>query len=47
MGCGNFIMPKPNRLVILGAAPHMVTRVNAAAGASVRASAAGFFLRPS
>jgi Rps23 Pro-64 3,4-dihydroxylase Tpa1-like proline 4-hydroxylase len=47
MGCGNFIMPKPNRLVILGGAPHMVARVNAAAGASVRASAAGFFLRPS
>lgn len=47
MGCGNFIMPKPNRLVILAGAPHMVAPVHAAAGAAVRASAAGFFLRPS
>lgn len=46
MGCGNFIMPKPNRLVILGDAPHMVAPVRQAAGESVRASVAGFFLRP-
>ena len=45
MGCGNFIMPKPNRLVLLAGAPHMVARINPAAGAAVRASVAGFFLR--
>jgi hypothetical protein len=46
VGCGNFIMPKPNRLVVLSGAPHMVARVSAAAGHHVRASVAGFFLRP-
>jgi hypothetical protein len=46
IGCGNFVSPKPNRLVILAGAPHMVARVHAAAGAAVRASIAGFFLRP-
>jgi len=45
MGEGRFIMPKPNRLVVLGSAPHMVTPVRAAAGANVRASVSGFFLR--
>ena len=45
MGCGNFVSPKPNRLVILGGAPHMVARINPAAGAAVRASVTGFFLR--
>ncbi len=46
VGCGNFIMPKPNRLIILGGAPHMIARVSPAAGHQVRASVAGFFLRP-
>lgn len=46
MGVGNFIMPKPNRLVVLGGAPHMVAPVRRAAGDKVRASVAGFFLRP-
>ena len=46
VGCGNFIMPKPNRLVLLSGAPHMIARVSPAAGAHVRASVAGFFLRP-
>lgn len=46
VGCGNFVMPKPNRLVILGGAAHMLARVSPAAGASVRASVSGFFLRP-
>jgi Rps23 Pro-64 3,4-dihydroxylase Tpa1-like proline 4-hydroxylase len=46
MGCGNFIAPKPNRLVLLKGAPHMVSRISPAAGASVRATVAGFFLRP-
>lgn len=46
VGCGNFVAPKPNRLVVLGAAPHMVCPVRDAAGQSVRASVAGFFLKP-
>ena len=46
IGCGNFVSPKPNRLVMLSGAPHMVARINSAAGASVRASVSGFFLRP-
>ena len=47
IGCGNFVCPKPNRLVMLSGAPHMVARINSAAGATVRASISGFFLRPS
>jgi hypothetical protein len=46
MGCGSFIMPKPNRLVILAGAPHMIARVSPAAGHNVRASVTGFFLAP-
>ena len=46
VGCGQFIAPKPNRLVLLAGAPHMVAKVSAAAGHHVRASVAGFFLRP-
>ena len=46
MGCGSFIMPKPNRLVILAGAPHMIARVSPAAGHNVRASVTGFFLHP-
>lgn len=46
MGCGAFVMPKPNRLVVLAGAPHMIARVSSAAGDSVRASVSGFFLRP-
>lgn len=44
-GAGRFVMPKPNRLVILGGAPHAIAPVSAAAGANVRASVTGFFLR--
>ena len=44
-GAGHFVMPKPNRLVVLGGAPHMVSPVRAAAGSNVRASISGFFLR--
>lgn len=47
VGCGNFIMPKPNRLVLLSGAPHMIAKVSSAAGQNVRATVAGFFLRPS
>lgn len=46
IGCGNFVSPKPNRLVLLSGAPHMVARVNPSAGAAVRATVSGFFLRP-
>jgi hypothetical protein len=46
MGCGNFVMPKPNRLVLLAGAPHMIARVSSAAGHNVRASVSGFFLKP-
>ena len=44
-GAGRYVMPKPNRLVILGGAPHAVAPVSAAAGSNVRASVSGFFLR--
>lgn len=44
-GVGHFVMPKPNRLVVLGGAPHMVAAVTAAAGDNVRGSIAGFFHR--
>lgn len=47
VGGGAFVMPKPNRLVLIAGAPHMVARVSDAAGHNVRASVAGFFLRPS
>lgn len=46
MGCGSFVMPKPNRLVLLAGAPHMIARVSPAAGANIRASVTGFFLEP-
>lgn len=46
MGCGSFVMPKPNRLVLLAGAPHMIAAVSPAAGHSVRASVSGFFLAP-
>ena len=44
-GVGSYIQPKPNRLVVLGSAPHAVVPVSAAAGQNVRASISGFFLR--
>ena len=44
-GVGRYVMPKPNRLVFLGAGnPHMVAKVAASAGDHVRASLAGFFM---
>ena len=46
VGGGSFLMPKPNRLVLLAGAPHMIARVSPAAGQHVRASVTGFFLRP-
>lgn len=45
-GVGRYIAPRPNRLVLLGGAPHAVAPVRAAAGAAVRATVSGFFLSP-
>lgn len=45
-GTGFYIMPKPNRLVVIkGGAPHAVNKVRASAGDHVRASVSGFFKR--
>lgn len=44
-GSGRYIMPKPNRLVLLAGAPHSVVPVSPSAGENVRASVSGFFLR--
>ncbi len=45
-GHGRFFAPKPNRLIfIAGGVPHMIAHVSPAAGANVRASLGGFFLR--
>jgi hypothetical protein len=44
---GTCVFPRPNRLALLGASrPHLITRVDPNAGAHVRTSLAGFFLRP-
>jgi hypothetical protein len=46
-GLGQFVMPRPNRLVLLaGGQPHTLARVSAAAGDRRRVSIAGFFLTP-
>ena len=42
---GHCILPKPNRLVLIGDHPHKVNAVHPNAGQVVRASVAGFFLR--
>jgi Rps23 Pro-64 3,4-dihydroxylase Tpa1-like proline 4-hydroxylase len=45
-GTGTFVMPKPNRLVVLrGGLPHKIAKVSIGAGSNVRASVAGFFKR--
>ena len=44
-GLGQYILPRPNRLIVLGNQPHRVTPVLPAAGNRVRASVAGFFVR--
>jgi hypothetical protein len=47
MGMGLYIMPKPNRLVVIGGGnAHAISQVNHSAGNRVRASIAGFFFRP-
>jgi hypothetical protein len=43
IGHGRFVLPKPNRMVIIrGGVPHAVNKVNLNAGRSVRASVSGF-----
>jgi len=45
-GIATCVFPRPNRLVLLGPArPHTIRRVDPNAGAHVRASLAGFFVR--
>lgn len=45
-GIATSVLPTPNRLVLIGAnRPHRVSRVDQNAGAHLRASIAGFFLR--
>ena len=44
---GIYVCPRPNRLALIGPrCGHMITRVDRNAGTQVRASVAGFFLRP-
>lgn len=46
-GIATTVYPYPNRLALIGPdRPHLIGRVDVAAGESVRASLAGFFLRP-
>jgi len=46
-GIGSYILPKPNRLVVIkGGTPHAIAKVRASAGRHVRASVGGFFKRP-
>jgi len=43
-GFGSFVMPKPNRMVIIkGGTPHAIGKVRPSAGRNVRASIGGFF----
>ena len=45
-GMGRFLMPRPNRLVVIRAGtPHAINHVHVSAGASARCSVAGFFMR--
>jgi hypothetical protein len=45
-GTGRYVMPKPNRLVVLrGSTLHKLQRVDATAGDHVRCTIGGFFLR--
>jgi hypothetical protein len=46
-GMGRYVAPLPNRVVIIaGHVPHMIAKVGPAAGNNVRASIAGFVIRP-
>jgi hypothetical protein len=45
-GLGSYVVPKPNRLVVIkGAAPRAVAKVRPSAGRNVRASFGGFFVK--
>ncbi len=47
MGMGYYVMPKPNRLVVMKTGnPHMISPVRPAAGDHVRASVTLFLIRP-
>jgi hypothetical protein len=47
LGAGEYVAPKPNRLVVLRAGtPHRINTVHASAGSHIRTSIAGFFVRP-
>jgi hypothetical protein len=46
-GMGFYIMPKPNRLVVMKTGnPHMISKIHPAAGDHVRASVTMFLIRP-
>lgn len=46
-GYGHYVMPKPNRLVVMKTGnPHMITKIQPAAGDHVRASVTMFLVRP-
>ena len=45
-GVGQYVMPKPNRLIVLSAGyTHAIAPIRPAAGRHVRASVSGFFIR--
>jgi hypothetical protein len=45
-GCGTYVLPKPNRFVLLRKGVlHRISRVDANAGSRARASVTGFFLK--
>lgn len=47
LGIATCIFPKPNRLVLISSnCPHRIARIDQNAGAQIRTSIAGFFLRP-
>ena len=47
MGMGHYVMPKPNRLVVMRTGnPHMISKIQPAAGDHVRASVTMFLIRP-
>ena len=47
VGTGEYVVPKPNRLVVVKAGTsHRINTVHAASGENVRISVAGFFVRP-
>ena len=47
MGMGYYVMPKPNRLIVMRTGnPHMISKVHPAAGDHIRASVTMFLIRP-